>query len=116
MQHIKILLAVFCLFTFSIQPTFASNRYSVNDMAACTPVGNIAMKMVQLRKQGMEWRIIKTSVKKNLHSQLVLWVTPIAKLVVSTPSTSSEKIVKKAIRFCLRTNKAHSKPRRILSI
>ncbi len=116
MQHLKSLLALFCLFTVSIQPTFASNKYSVDEMAACTPVGDIAMKMVHLRSQGYEWRIIKTSVKKNIHSHLALWVTPIAKLVVSNPSTSSEKIVKQAIRFCLRTNKKHRKQRSNLSI
>lgn len=116
MQHIKIVLALFCLFTFSTQPSLASNRYNVNEMAACTPVGDIAMKMVQLRKQGMEWKVIKTSVKKNLLNPLALWVTPIARLVASSPSTSSKNIVKQAIRFCLRTNKEHHKPRRTLSI
>ncbi len=114
MQKIKLSLALFCLIIFSIQTSSAS--YSVDEMAACAPVGDIAMKMVGLRKQGYEWKAIKTSVKEHLHNHLVLWVTPVAKLVISNPTAPSEKIVKQTIRFCLRTNKKHSRRRMEISI
>lgn len=116
MQKLTLLLTLFCLITFSIQPVFASDRYSVTEMAACTPVGDIAMKMMRLQKQGYKWKRIQFSVKKNIPYHLALWVTPIANLVISNPNSSSEEIVKQTIRYCLRTNKKHRKPKRENSI
>jgi hypothetical protein len=116
MQKLKQFLAILGLITFISQPVDAASQYSVDEMASCVPVGDLAMKMVSLRDRGYEWEIIKTSVAEHIRRDLIIWVTPIATLVMSAPAESSEKIVKQAIRYCLRANKWHKKSKKVLSI
>lgn len=116
MQKLKHFLATLSLIIFSTQPAYAGSRYSVDEMAACTPIGDLAMKMVDLRNRGYEWEIIKASVAGHIRRDLLIWVTPVAALVMSAPAESSEKTVKQAIRYCLRVNKRHKKSKKILSI
>ena len=116
MQKFKHSLAILSLITIFIHPTYATGRYSIDEMAVCTPVGDLAMKIVELRNRGYEWELIKTSVAEHVRRDLIIWVTPIATLVMSTPTESSEKIVKQSIRYCLRANKKHKKSKKTFSI
>jgi len=116
MRTLKYLLTTLTLIAFFAQPVSATTRYSVDEMANCVPVGDIAMKAISFKKQGFQWEYIKTSVTEHIRTDLIIWVALITALVMSSQSESSEKIVKRAIRYCLRTNKRHSKIETTLSI
>lgn len=97
------------LVTILDQPIPGSRKYSLNEISACVPVGEIAMKMTKLQRSGHGREFVEGSIKKHLDGGLTLWVAPIAELVFSKSTESSEKVVKEAIRYCLRTMKWHNK-------
>ena len=103
------LLTVLSLATILSQPAFAAGMYNVKEMSACVPVGEIAMKMIDLRESGHEREFIETTMKKHLDRNLALWVSPIAKLVMAEPEKPNEKVIKQALGYCLRTMKKHKR-------
>lgn len=97
------------LVTVLDQPMPESREYSLEEISACVPVGEMAMKMTKLQRSGHDREFVEGSIKKHLDGGLALWVAPIAELVFSNAAESSEKVVKEAIRYCLRTMKWHNK-------
>lgn len=91
------------------QSTVASGEYNSEEIAACIPVGDIAMEISKLQDQGYERKLIETRLKKRLNEQLSLWVAPISVLIFSRHEQSSKKVIKQAIGYCLQMMKAHKK-------
>lgn len=109
MFNLHTILAAVLLMTVVTQPAIASGEFNEKEVAACTPVGKIAMKISKLHAQGLNRAFIEAGLNEELGEHLSLWVKPISRLVFSNQEESSEKVVKQAIGFCLNTMKMHKK-------
>lgn len=90
-----------------IRPALSSDQFYTQEVVFCTPIGGIAMTISKLRKSGHEQNLIEQILRKKLDQNLSLWVTPLTKIVFSEPEKATEKVVKQAIKYCLRSLKAH---------
>ena len=109
MFNLHTILAAALIMTVVAQPAIASGEFNEKEMAACTPVGKIAMKISKLQAQGLNRTFIEEGLNEELDEHLSLWVKPISRLVFSNQEESSEKVVKQAIGLCLNTIKRHKK-------
>ncbi|MCK5832020.1 MAG: hypothetical protein KAH20_17145 [Methylococcales bacterium] len=97
------------MIAFLSQPAAAVDEYNSEEVAACVPVGKIAMKISKLQAQGLEQEFIEKALNEELREPLSLWVKPISALVFSKKKQASEKTIKEAIGYCLQTMKSHKK-------
>lgn len=108
-QSVSIVLILVALLTMLMPSVFAEQEFDTEEVTACIPIGRIAMKIIELRKEGHDKKLIEEALMEQLDRNMSLWIAPISKLVFSHSEQLSDKVTKKAISYCLNTMKKHMK-------